>query len=85
MSYEIEWKKEAIKDLQKLETEEKERIVDKIEWFSGYPKRRKNIKFIDKFSCHRYRIGDFRVFFRKNNDDSLIEILAVERRGKAYR
>lgn len=85
MSFDLKWKKEAIKDLEKIEIEEKERIVEKVEWFSQYPDRKKNIKFIDKFGCHRYRIGGFRVFFRKDNEAELIEILAIEKRDKAYR
>lgn len=85
MSHEILWKKEAIKDLQDLELEEKERIVDKIEWFAGHPNRDRNVKYIKKYGCFRYRVGDFRIFFSKDNEEELIEILAIERRPRAYR
>lgn len=51
MSYSIEWKKEAVKDLEKLELEDKERIIDKIEWFAENPERKRNIKYIKKYGC----------------------------------
>lgn len=85
MSYRISWKKEAVKDLEKLELEEKERITDKIEWFAENPDRKRNIKYVKKYGCLRYRVGDFRIFFLKNDEKTEIEILAVERRPRAYR
>lgn len=85
MSYQIEWKKGAVKDLEKLDLENKERILDKIEWFAEKPNRKRNIKYIQKYDCLRYRIGDFRIFFLKDDESEVIEILAVEKRPKAYR
>ncbi len=80
MSYEIFWKKEAVKDLEKLELEDKQRIIDKIEWFAEYPDRKRNIKNIEKYGCMRYRIGSFRVYFLKNDEKNSIEILAIDKR-----
>lgn len=85
MSYRISWKKEAVKDLEKLELEERERIVDKIERFAENPDRKRNIKYIKKYGCLRYRVGDFRIFFLKDDEKEEIEILTVERRPRAYR
>lgn len=84
MSYQIEWKTEAVKDLEKIELEEKERIIDKIEWFAENPNRKRNIKNIEKYGCLRYRVGDFRIFFLKNDEETKIGILTIERRPKAY-
>ncbi len=80
MSYEIFWKKEAVKDLEKLELEDKQRIIDKIEWFAEYPDRKRNIKYIEKYGCMRYRIGSFRVYFLKNDEKNRVEILAIDKR-----
>lgn len=85
MSYDLEWKKEAIKDLEKLDTEEKERIVDKFEWFAEHPGRKKNVKHIEKYDSLRYRVGDFRIFFLKHDEEKTIEILTVDKRSKAYK
>ncbi len=85
MSYDIYWKKNVVKDLGKLELEDKERIIDKIEWFAENPDRKRNIKFIGKYECLRYRIGDFRIFFSKNDENQEINILAVDKRPQAYR
>ncbi len=85
MSYDLEWKKEAVKDLEKLNMEERQRIVDKLEWFAEYPDRKKNVKWIEKYSSFRYRVGDFRIFFLKDDEEETIEILTVEKRSKAYR
>lgn len=85
MSYSIQWKGEAIKDLNKLQIEEKVRIVDKIEWFAQHPQRKKNVKYIKKYDCLRYRVGDFRVFFVKDDEKETLQILTVEKRSQAYR
>ncbi|MFP4116170.1 MAG: type II toxin-antitoxin system RelE family toxin [Candidatus Aenigmatarchaeota archaeon] len=85
MSYDLEWKEEAIKDLKKLSTEERERIVDKLEWFTEHPDRKKNVKWIEKYSSLRYRVGDFRIFFLKHDEEEVIEILTIDRRPRAYR
>lgn len=85
MSYSLEWKKEARKDLEKLETKEKHRIIQKLDFFIEHPDRTKNIKPIEKFGCLRYRIGNFRIFLQKNEKKEKIEILAIEKRQTAYR
>ncbi|KXB05921.1 hypothetical protein AKJ52_02810 [candidate division MSBL1 archaeon SCGC-AAA382C18] len=65
MNYELKWKKETVKDLEKLDQEKKQRIVDKLEWFAERPDRKRNVKYIEKYGTLRYRIGDFRIFFQK--------------------
>ncbi len=85
MSYEIFWKKEAVKDLDKFELKDKQRIIDKIEQFAEYPDRKRNIKYIEKYGCMRYRIGYFRVYFLKDDEKKRIDILAIDKRHQAYR
>lgn len=85
MSYDLEWKKEAIRDLEKLDTEKRQRIVDKLEWFAEHPDRKRNVKYIEKYDSLRYRVGDFRVFFLKHEEEKLIEILTIDKRPRAYR
>lgn len=85
MSYELRWKKEAVKDLEKLDHEKRQRIVDKLEWFAERPNRKRNVKYIEKYGSFRYRIGDFRIFFQKLDEEEVIEILTIDKRPQAYR
>lgn len=85
MSYTIRFEKQAKKDLEDLNKGKKQRIITKLEWFAERPERSKNVKYIDKYNCLRYRIGDFRIFFEKNNNKETISILTIEKRSKAYK
>lgn len=85
MSYELKWKKKAVKDLEKLDHEERQRLVVKLEWFAERPDRKRNVKYIEKYGSLRYRVGDFRIFFQKDDDEEVIEILTIDKRPLAYR
>ncbi|GEM_PF-921065 len=83
--YDLKWKKKALKKLDKLEKEQKQRIRKKLEWFSQHPNRSKNIKYIEKYDCLRYRIGNFRIYFEKDQNEEIIRILNIDKRPQAYR
>lgn len=85
MSYTLKFEEQAKKDLDGLNHVKRKRIIEKLEWFSQHPDRSRNVKYIEKYNCLRYRIGNFRIFFEKEKKDEEIKILKIEKRPKAYR
>ncbi|MFW5902344.1 MAG: type II toxin-antitoxin system RelE family toxin [archaeon] len=85
MPHTLKFEKRAKKDLEELNHIKRKRIINKLEWFSQHPNRSKNVKYIDKYDCLRYRVGNFRIFFEKNKEDEEIIILKIDKRPKAYR
>jgi len=85
MSFDIEIKPEAQKDLNKLEKKQAQRIISKLEWFAQRPNRSKNVKYVEKYDSLRYRIGNFRIFFEKDNENEILHILTIDKRSQAYR
>ena len=69
--FELEWKKSAIKEAYKLETQISSRIYKKVEELKqGFlSKDIKRIKGENKF---RLRVGDYRVLFSLENDKIII-------------
>ncbi len=62
MTYEIDWKENAIKDLKKLEVSISNRIYKKVDELIENPcsKDIKKLKWVNAF---RLRVGDYRVIF----------------------
>jgi mRNA interferase RelE/StbE len=81
MMYRIEWKENAIKDIEKLERNISRRIYLKIEEISIDPfsKDIKKLKGIDAF---RLRVGDYRIILDIKGD--LITVLKVGHRKNIY-
>ncbi|MBD2294846.1 type II toxin-antitoxin system RelE/ParE family toxin [Anabaena sphaerica FACHB-251] len=81
MQYQIEFKPKAIKDLQKIPVNDRERIINKIEAmqddFQGDVKRLTN--FTPEY---RLRVGDYRVLFEL--EEQTIIVYRVKHRSKAY-
>lgn len=86
MTYRIEWTRQSLKDLRKLDKSTSNRIIAGVEVFAetgrGDVKRLTNAN-----GQYRLRIGDWRVRFVINSQGS-VQIMAVLRvlpRGQAYR
>ena len=81
MQYQIKFKPKAIKDLQKIPVNDRERIINKIEAmqddFQGDVKRLTN--FTPEY---RLRVGDYRVLFEL--EEQTIIVYRVKHRSKAY-
>jgi len=82
MTYEVEFKPRAIKDLQSLSQAAAERIVEKIEAMrvdlAG------DVKRLTNFSPeYRLRVGDYRVLFEIETDKVII--YRVRHRSDAYK
>jgi len=85
MIYDIRIKPSAIKEIERLQPEIKNRIKSKIEKLKEEPRPSGVRKLSDYEDIYRIRIGDYRVIFQINDQDRFIRILAVRKRDEAYR
>ena len=81
MRYKIEFKPKAIKDLQQLSVDMRERIIKKIEAMQD--NLQGDVKRLTNFTPeYRLRVGDYRVLFELEKET--IIIYRIKHRGKAY-
>ena len=83
MSYKIGFKKSVSRDLKKLNKDDAERILDKIE--QDLPEKADTIPMLKgKFSgLRKFRIGDYRVIYTIIENTALV--LRISHRRDAYR
>lgn len=85
MSFEIEYDSQPEKFLKKQESNIARRIMDKIEEVLPSNPVPQNAKpLVGQHGCFRFRIGDWRVLYRVNYQDSVIIILKIDKRSRAY-
>ncbi|BAZ82672.1 type II toxin-antitoxin system RelE/ParE family toxin [Sphaerospermopsis kisseleviana CS-549] len=81
MQYQIEFKPKAIKDLQKISVNDRERIINKIE--AMQEDLQGDVKHLTNFTPeYRLRVGDYRVLFEL--EEQTIIVYRVKHRSKAY-
>lgn len=81
MQYQIEFKPKAIKDLQQLPVNIRERIINKIDAMQD--NLQGDVKHLTNFTPeYRLRVGDYRVLFELEAET--IMIYRVKHRSKAY-
>lgn len=85
MTYQIEWSRQAIRDIRRLDKPLVSRITIAIEAFAetgyGDVKRLTNADGV-----YRLRVGDWRIRFRLQNGE--VEVMLIQRvlpRGEAYK
>ena len=83
MNYKIAFKKSVSRDLKKIDKEQTDRILKKIE--DELPQKAEPFPILTcKFSgLRKFRVGDFRVIFSIIGDTALI--LRIRHRKEAYR
>ncbi len=83
MNYKIAFKKSVSRDLKKIDKEQTDKILKKIE--DELPQKAETLPILTgKFSgLRKFRVGDFRVIFSIIGDTALI--LRIRHRKEAYR
>ncbi len=80
--YTIEWKENALRELEKLESSLARRIIKKVDELSENPFS-KDIKRLKGCNDFRLRIGDYRIIF--SIEQNIIQILKVGHRKNIYK
>ena len=85
MAFEIVYDKQPIKFLNKLNKEINNRILDKIEeTLTNDPVPHDTKSIVGKHGVFRIRIGDYRVLYRINHQESKIIVFKIDKRSKVY-
>lgn len=87
MGWTIEWDEQAIRDAKKLGHEARRRITTflrKRVAVDGDPRRIGKRLTADKAGLWRYRVGDYRVICRIEDERVVVLVLAVGHRSKVY-
>jgi mRNA interferase RelE/StbE len=79
--YNIEWKENALRELEKLEGSMTRRIIKKVDELSENPFS-KDIKRLKRSDDFRLRVGDYRIIF--SIEKNTIQILKVGHRKNIY-
>jgi mRNA interferase RelE/StbE len=85
MPYRIELTHRAEKDLDRLPTDVKIRIIHKIETLSENPRPHGVEKLSGEEGFYRIRVGDYRVIYEIQDDVILVLVLRLGHRSDIYR
>ena len=84
-TYQIEWKKSALRELKRLDREVVPRIVAAVDSLSSQPLPSGVTKLQGSQRTYRIRVGDYRVIYELYESRLVVEIVRVRHRRDAYR
>lgn len=85
VSYRVEWKRSAAKELKKLPPSVILRILDSVRGLAEDPYPHGARKLAGSDQSYRIRIGDYRVVYTVEDDFLLVQIIRVGHRRDVYR
>ena len=82
----IEWATKGVKDMRRLATRDRERVVAKIERYAADPASLANqVSMLTGGEHRRMRVGSYRVIFTVESDKiAVMVVLRVRHRREAY-
>ena len=82
----IEWTAKAVRDMRHLATQDRERVVAKIERYAADPASLANqVSMLTGSEHRRMRVGSYRVIFTVESDKIVVMVvLRVRHRREAY-
>ena len=84
-TYQIEWKKSALRELKRLDRKIIPRIISAVESLSTNPFPSGVRKLQGAYNTYRVRIGEYRIIYEVIHARIVIVILRVRHRKDAYR
>jgi len=86
-AWRIEFTRSAVREFLRLQTAERERIAESLEWLAAHP--RSSVLDIKKLRApvpvFRLRVGDYRVVYELKSDRIVILVVRVRHRRHVYR
>lgn len=84
-TYKIEWKRSAIKELEKLPRPMHSKIVSAVDNLASNPYPQGVRKLVGTENSYRIRVGDYRVLYNIIENRLIVEIVRVGHRKDIYR
>jgi len=85
VSYAIEWKPSARKEIRKLDPTVRRRVIEAVTALSAEPRPPGSVTLTGSPGWRRIRIGGYRVIYDVRDDALVVLILRVGSRGSVYR
>ena len=86
MTFKILLHRRAAKFLKRLDESTKNRVIRSLSELRNFPDIRLDIvKIAGERDIYRIRIGDLRVLMKVYDEEKIIIIVKIDRRGKAYK
>ncbi len=84
--YDVQLTSIALKHLRKYPANDRRRILSRIEQLAADPLVMPNVKQLVDFGItYRMRVGNYRIFFERDDIIRIIDVVDVLPRGRAYR
>jgi len=83
-SYKILIKPSAVKELETIPEKDRQRIVYRIQGLAENPRPRGCEKLSDQ-DKYRLRQGKYRILYQIHNDEVIVVVVRVAKRGKVYK
>lgn len=84
-TYQIEWKKSAIREIKRVDRAVIPRIIEAVDALSYEPLPPGVVKLQGSQHTYRIRIGNYRVIYELYESVLIIEVIRVRHRKDAYR
>ena len=84
-SYRIEWRRSTKKDLRKIGTQDRLRIITAVEALESDPFPRGCTKLSGSEQSYRIRIGNYRILYEVHAGHLVIEVIKIGHRKDIYR
>ncbi|NIA16059.1 MAG: type II toxin-antitoxin system mRNA interferase toxin, RelE/StbE family [Nitrospiraceae bacterium] len=84
-SYQIEWKRSALKEFRRLPASVQRRVFQAIEKLAENPYPHGGVKLTGSTRSYRLRVGDYRVVYTVESALLRIEIVRIRHRRDVYR
>ncbi len=84
-NYRITFARSARKELERLSSRVVQRIFPKIEALANIPRPEGCRKLVGEENLWRIRVGEYRVIYSIDDNEKVIDIVAVRHRSEAYR
>ena len=85
MTYAIEWRPSARKDVRRLDPQVRRRVIEAIEALADDPRPAGSVTLTGSPGWRRIRIGGYRVIYDVNDRALVVLVLRVGSRGEVYR
>jgi len=83
MDFEIQFKQSALKNLRKIATKDRERVLAKIITLKEDPRPPGSLKLTNQ-EAYRIRQGDYRIIYTVEDNILLIEVIRIGHRRDVY-
>ena len=83
--YKVEWKRSAVKELEKLPRQAVTRVVEAVRNLASNPFPAGIRKLTGSDQTYRIRVGVYRILYSVNVDQLIIEIIRVKHRKDVYK